>query len=97
MPQLSDTHRTFIIEKRQEGNGYRKIKTLFTAKFNRSVCKKTTIKLIKKFEETGSVGNQKRANTRFKFGTEAHKELLDNAIREKPYSTAKELPNLDDI
>lgn len=91
MARLSDVQRSFIIEKREAGYGYRAIKSAFESRFERTVNKKSVIKCVKKYVQTGSIANKKRAVTNFKFGTQEHKDFLDDCIKEKPYATAHEL------
>ena len=87
---LSIENRTFVVHKRHEGHGYGTILTMLKQVKGVTSTKRTIRKLCEKFLATGSVADKKRSGTPL-FGTEEHREYLDNLIKEKPDKIAKEL------
>lgn len=89
MPTLSIEERNFVIHRRHGGCGYGTIVKLLKDR-GVSVCKKTVIKLCKKYEETGLVTDRKRKRPII-FGTAEHRTFLDTCIENEPSLTASEL------
>ena len=89
MPKLSIDNRLFIVEKRNEGQGYNTIRKLLHDQKGVTVTKRAVRNLCLKAEQTGSVAD-KRRHGRSKLNEE-QKQYLDRLIQDKPDSTAKEL------
>lgn len=91
MPTLSIDDRNFVVHRRHEGHGYGMIVNML-AERGVSVCRRTIQKLCKKFDETGLVTNRPRHRPS-KFGSQEHKNFLDECVLNKPSSTARDLAN----
>lgn len=87
---LTNDQRIFIVDKRHDGLGYRRIKNAFEEQFGSSITVSTVKKWCCRFEDTGNLDNKKR-NRMCQFGTDEHLQYLENCINSKPDSTAKEL------
>lgn len=93
MDKLSMDDRLFIIRKRAEGNGYKKLKRLLFEERGIVVGKTAIRALIKKFEITGSVANQRLREKPKTLGSPEHIAFMDELVERQPDITAKELAN----
>ena len=89
MPRLSIEHRNFVVHKRYEGHGYGTIVGMLKDKCV-TVSKTSVINLCKKFENSGLVTNKKKFRPGA-FGTDAHKDFINQTMNNQPNMTGRVL------
>ena len=90
-PQLTLQVRRFIVRKKAEHYGAKRIRSLVAREFHITPpALKTIQEVLKKFRDTGSIENRPK-HREFKFGNQDHRDYVDQCIRERSDISLKEL------